>query len=496
LSLKEMKDRVFMSVFFRSKVPLVFLSLATLSPTLGNAQQVSGIPTDTARGVLSFAPLIRQAGPTVVRVVRFAGPQALNSAKGTPNPSSTPGSENRREGTGSGAVIDARAGLIVTNAHVVDGGATFEVQFSDGRVLAASLVGKDDATDIALLRVAPTGLRQIDVTNSDEVLVGDLVFAIGHPMGLDQTLTMGIVSGLGRTGIGDGLEDYIQTDAPINPGNSGGPLIDSRGRLIGVNTAILSRTGGNVGIGFAVPARMMLAVVDQLTRFGEVRRGRIGVSTSVMTDAQARGLGQTSAQGAFVSAVDAGSPAQVAGLRAGDIIISAQNRPVTSPGVLSAIIGIAAPGTTIDLTYRRDGRDGRARVTVEAPRALQVTEAAISVPAPSVSNAGPKGVPANPQTPSTPNATSGQTVLGARFRNVQGSDRLPQGTVGAYIDAVASGSAAERRGLRAGDVVIAVNRAQVTSAADMARQLAAARSQAVQIVVLRDNAFVPLTLAE
>jgi Do/DeqQ family serine protease len=495
LALVKMKDRVFMSVFFRSKIPLFFLSLASLSPTLAGAQNIAGIPTDTTRGVLSFAPLIRQAGPTVVRVVRFAGPQALNSAKGTPNPSSTPGSENRREGTGSGAVIDARAGLIVTNAHVVDGGASFEVQFSDGRVLSATLVGKDDATDIALLRVAPAGLSQIDVTNSDEVMVGDLVFAIGHPMGLDQTLTMGIVSGLGRSGIGDGLEDYIQTDAPINPGNSGGPLIDSRGRLIGVNTAILSRTGGNVGIGFAVPARMMLAVVDQLTRFGEVRRGRIGVSTAPMSDAQARSLGQASAQGAYVSAVDAGSPAQTSGLRAGDIIISAQNRPVTSPGVLAAIIGIAAPGTTIDLTYRREGRDGRARVTVEAPRTLQVTEAASSVAPPNRSGTK-NAAPSVPATPSTPNATSGQTVLGARFRNVLASDRLPDGTVGAYIEAVASGSAAERRGLRAGDVVIAVNRAQVTSASDMARQLGAARSQAVQIVVLRNNAFVPLTLAE
>jgi Do/DeqQ family serine protease len=460
------------------------------------AQQINSIPTDTTRGVLSFAPLIRQAGPTVVRVVRFAGPQATNSAKGTPNPSSTPGSENRREGTGSGAVIDAREGFIVTNAHVVDGGARFEVQFSDGRVLAATLVGKDDATDIALLRVPSAGLSQIDVTNSDDVLVGDLVFAIGHPLGLDQTLTMGIVSGLGRTGIGDGLEDYIQTDAPINPGNSGGPLIDSRGRLIGVNTAILSRTGGNVGIGFAVPARMMLAVVDQLTRYGEVRRGRIGVSTSPLSDVQARALGQASAQGAYVSAIDAGSPAQTAGLRAGDIIVAAQNRPVTSPGVLAAIIGIAAPGTTIDLTYRRDGRDGRARVTVEAPRTLQVTQADPAV-TPSVGEGkSPPSSPSSPSQPSSPNATSGQTILGARFRNVLASDRLADGTVGAYIEAVAQGSAAERRGLRAGDVVISINRAQITSASEMARQLGAARSQAVQIVVLRNNSFVPLTLAE
>jgi serine protease DegQ len=475
------------------KAILASLLIATTGLSSFALAQSSGIPTDTTRGVLSFAPLIRQAGPTVVRVVKFAGPAATNSAKGVANPSSTP-ETGRPEGSGSGAVINAREGLIVTNAHVVEGGGRIEVQFSDGRVLQATLVGKDDATDVALLRVAPAGLNQIEITNSDDVLVGDLVFAIGHPMGLDQSLTMGIVSGLGRTGIGDGLEDYIQTDAPINPGNSGGPLVDSRGRLIGINTAILSRSGGNVGIGFAVPTRMMLAVVDQLKLYGEVRRGRIGVSTAPLTDAQARAQGLTSARGAYVSGVDAGSPAQAAGLREGDIIIGAQNRPVASRGILAAIIGIAAPGTTIDLTYRRDGREGRARVTVEAARAVQVTEASPSI-SPPASSSG-KGEPARPANPSAPNATSGQTVLGARFRNVLPSDRLAGGTVGAFIEAVATGSAAQRLGLRAGDVVIAVNRAQVTSAAEMARQLGAARSQAVQIVVLRNNTFVPLTLAE
>jgi serine protease DegQ len=477
---------------------LTLLGTSYLFPLSAIAQSVGSLPTDTSRGVLSFAPLIRQAGPTVVRVVRFGeGASARGGSSGAKGGGGAPAparpETDRREGTGSGAVINAREGFIVTNAHVVEGGARFEVQFSDGRVLAAQLVGKDDATDIALLRVAPAGLSQIEVTNSDDVQVGDLVFAIGHPLGLDQTLTMGIVSGLGRTGIGDGLEDYIQTDAPINPGNSGGPLIDSRGRLIGINTAILSRSGGSVGIGFAVPARMMLAVVDQLSRYGQVRRGRIGVSTAPASEAQARERGLASAQGAFVSAVDAGSPAQTAGLRAGDVIITAQNRPVTSPGVLAAIIGIAAPGTTIDLTYRRDGRDARARVTVETPRALQVT----GLDPEAGSTGGGKASPGTrPSGPTAPNASRGQTILGASFRNVQASDRLPDGTVGAYIEAVAAGSAAARRGLRAGDVVVAINRAQVTSASDMARQLAAAASQAVQIVVLRNNSFVPLTLAE
>jgi S1-C subfamily serine protease len=469
------------------------LAVASLVPDMVTAQVTLGIPTDPARGVLSFSPLIRQVGSKVVKVENFAAPPAYNPAKGRPDVSSTPDSDNRPASTGSGAVIDAREGYIVTNAHVVEGGARFRVKFSDGRILDATLVGKDDAIDIALLRVAAAGLSQIDVANSDEIMVGDLAFAIGYPLGLDQTLTMGIVSGLGRSGIGDGLEDYIQTDAPINPGNSGGPLIDSRGRLIGINTATLARatTGG---IGFAVPARMMMAVVDQLARYGEVRRGRIGIATAPISEGQARALGQPNAQGAFISAVDSGSPAQSAGLRAGDVIVTAQNRAVTSPGVLSAILGIAAPGTTIDIVYKREGREGRARVTVEAPRALQVTEASPSVIMPS-QTAGSSGH-LSPPTPNTPNAIGRQTILGARFRSVQASDRLPDGTVGAYIDAVASGSAAERRGLRAGDVVISINRSQVISGAEMARQLGAARSEAVQIVVLRNGTFVPITLAE
>jgi serine protease DegQ len=481
----------------------LLLAAVLAVPLPVTAQRIGTLPTDPDRGVLSFAPLIRQAGPTVVRVVRFSGEAASGDGGKSGASRAAPGGGNgpeRREGSGSGAVINAAQGLIVTNAHVVDGGGRFEVQFSDGRKLVAELVGKDDPTDIALLRVAPAGLAQIEVTNSDDVQVGDLVFAIGHPLGLDQTLTMGIVSGLGRTGIGDGLEDYIQTDAPINPGNSGGPLVDSRGRLIGVNTAILSRTGGNVGIGFAVPARMMLAVVDQLQRFGQVRRGRIGVSTSPLTDALARERGLVNAQGAYVSAVDAGSPAQTAGLRSGDLIISAQNRPVTSPGVLAAIIGIASPGTTIDLTYRRDGRDARARVTVEAPRAVQVTQVN-----PDATDGGnkngasppPLSAPSGrPSSPNTSRSAATQNVLGARFRNVLATDRLSEGTVGAYIEAVASGSAAERRGLRAGDVIVSINRSQITSAADMVRALGASQSGAVQIVVLRNNSFVPLTLAE
>jgi serine protease DegQ len=481
-------------VFVRLRFVLLAALLAAPAPVF--AQRLEAIPTDPSRGVLSFAPLIRQAGPTVVRVVRFSGGGSSGDVGKDGRPRSNGGSgQDRREGAGSGAVINAGQGLIVTNAHVVDGGGRFEVQFSDGRKLIAELVGKDDPTDIALLRVAPDGLAQIDVANSDEVLVGDLVFAIGHPLGLDQTLTMGIVSGLGRTGIGDGLEDYIQTDAPINPGNSGGPLVDSRGRLIGVNTAILSRTGGNVGIGFAVPARMMLAVVDQLQRFGEVRRGRIGVSTAPLTDALARERGLVNAQGAYVSAVDAGSPAQTAGLRSGDLITSAQNRPVTSPGVLAAIIGIASPGSTIDLTYRRDGREARARVTVEAPRAVQVTQVAPDALSSENKNGGPNQPPVSRNPGSPPSATS-QNVLGARFRNVLPTDRLAEGTVGAFIEAVANGSPAERRGLRAGDVIVSVNRTQVTSASDMTRALGAARSGAVQLVILRNNTFVPLTLAE
>ena len=224
------------------------------------AAQQSPVPFDAQRGVFTFATGLERALPAVVQVTTLGQSEGPSSGENEPRPISS----------GSGAIIDAREGIVVTNNHVVEGGRKFTVDMTDGRIFDAVLIGTDKATDLAVLKIEATGLSQIDVVNSDSLRTGDLAFAVGYPLGLDQTLTMGVISGLGRSGMGDRIEDYIQTDAAVNSGNSGGPLLDSRGRLIGINTSILSGGGGgNDGIAFAVPSRILMYVVAQLRESGE-----------------------------------------------------------------------------------------------------------------------------------------------------------------------------------------------------------------------------------
>ena len=216
--------------------------------------------------------------------------------------------ERETEAVGSGVIVDAERGYVLTNSHVVDNATKIEVTTKDNRRFAAKLIGRDTATDIALLQIPAESLTAVPIGNSDRLQVGDFVLAVGNPFGLGQTVTSGIVSALGRTGLGiEGYEDFIQTDASINPGNSGGALVDLQGRLIGINTAILAPGGGNVGIGFAVPINMARDVMEQLIRYGEVRHGRIGVAIQDLTPDLARALGTTHTEGALVARVEPGS---------------------------------------------------------------------------------------------------------------------------------------------------------------------------------------------
>src|SRR5690606_31886150 len=269
---------------------------------------------------------------------------------------------------------DAREGIIVTNHHVIENGQKFTVDLIDGRLFDATLIGADKATDIAVLKIDAPGLSQVTTVDSDTLRSGDLAFAVGYPLGLDQTLTMGVISGLNRSGMGDAIEDYIQTDAAVNSGNSGGPLLDSRGRLIGINTAILSGGfgGGNDGIAFAVPTRIMMFVVDQLRATGEVKRGRIGAALGSLTAERAREAGLNIVRGAMVYDVEPGSAAEQAGLKPGDVITRIQDRPVANAGSVQATIGIARPGTQMPVAYLRSGREATGRLTVEPSTAPAV----------------------------------------------------------------------------------------------------------------------------
>lgn len=343
---------------------LSILALAMAVPLLGATAAAAQstpqgpIPYDARRGVFSFAEGLEQALPAVVQVTTLGQSEGPSSGDNEPRPISS----------GSGAIIDAREGIVVTNNHVVEGGRKFTVDLTDGRIFDAVLVGTDKATDLAVLKFDATGLSEIEVVDSDQLRTGDLAFAVGYPLGLDQTLTMGVISGLGRSGMGDRIEDYIQTDAAVNSGNSGGPLLDSRGRLIGINTSILSGGGGgNDGIAFAVPSRILMYVVDQLRTVGEVKRGSTGAILGSLNAERSRDFGLGIVRGAVVESVAPGSSAEAAGLQRGDVVTRIQNRPVSNAGTVAATIGIAQPGTQVQVVYLRDGREGRATLTVEAP---------------------------------------------------------------------------------------------------------------------------------
>ncbi|WP_333590687.1 trypsin-like peptidase domain-containing protein [Brevundimonas sp.] len=316
------------------------------------------MPYDSRRGVFSFAAGLERSLPAVVQVTTLGVSQGPTSGSNEPTPISG----------GSGVIVDAAQGIIVTNNHVIKGGQKFTVDMTDGRLFDAVLVGADPATDIAVLKIEATGLAQVETVDSDTLRTGDLAFAVGYPLGLDQTLTMGVISGLNRSGMGDAVEDYIQTDAAVNSGNSGGPLLDSRGRLIGINTSILSggMGGGNDGIAFAVPTRIMRYVVEQLREHGEVKRGRTGAILGSLNAKRAQALGLRIVRGAVVDDVAPGSPAERAGLRRNDVIMRIEDRPVANAGSVQASVGVAAPGSSLRIVYLRDGHEAATTLGVEA----------------------------------------------------------------------------------------------------------------------------------
>ena len=340
-----------------------------------------------AAGVPSLAPIIDRVTPAVVNVAVKEKPS--DEDDDAPNAQQIPeefrkffnipqGGEGgqrpkprARMSSGSGVIIDAKKGYIMTNHHVVEHAGEITVTLKDRREFTAKVVGSDEGTDIALLKIDADNLQELPIGDSSKMKVGDFVIAVGNPFGLGQTVTSGIVSALGRTGVGkQGYEDFIQTDAAINPGNSGGALVNLRGELIGINTAIFSTGGGNVGIGFAVPINMARRVMDQIVEHGHVRRGRIGVSIKDMTPGTVATSTET-IEGAVIADVRRGSPAEQVGIQKGDIIVAADGTPIRSAAQLGNKIGLTQVGERLQLTLRRKGavRD----VSVEVAPAAETT---------------------------------------------------------------------------------------------------------------------------
>jgi Do/DeqQ family serine protease len=322
----------------------------------------AGALVDPERGVLTMAPLLARVTPGVVNIaVRSRVQVEANPLFDDPffrRFFELPDMPRERDvlSAGSGVIVDAARGYVLTNHHVIADAQEIRVTLKDRRTNPARLIGDDPETDIALLEIDAPGLSAVALGDSDRLEVGDLVIAIGNPFGLGQTVTSGIVSALGRAGLGiEGYEDFIQTDASINPGNSGGALVNSNGELVGINTAILGPAGGNIGIGFAVPVNMARAVMTQLIAHGEVRRGQLGVVVQDLTPDLAAAMDLDLRGGAVVTRVEPRSPAERAGLRLGDVIVEVNGLPIDAAADLRNMVGLMPLGTQLDIVLYRNG---------------------------------------------------------------------------------------------------------------------------------------------
>ena len=418
----------------------------------------------SSEGVPSLAPLLEKISPAVVNIATRGTTEVRNPLMdhpmfedpffrrffGVPDGPQT----QETQSLGSGVIVDARKGYILTNAHVIKGAEEIKVNLNDEREFTAKVIGADEETDVALIQIEATNLTELSLGDSDKARPGDFVVAIGNPFGLRHTVTSGIVSATGRSGIGDpdSFQDYIQTDASINPGNSGGALVNFQGELIGLNSAILSRSGGNIGIGFAVPANIARQVMQQLIQYGEVKRGRLGVVVQNITPDLAKAFGLSSSAGVLVAQVQPGSAADKAGIKAEDVIMSVNGRGVQSYRDLRNIIGLLRVGDKLTLEIQRNGK--RQVINASVGEAAELKEAANAAATATVANA---------------------KLEGAQFGPAEDGN-------GVEVSEVKPQSPAARNGLRPGDVITAINRRPVRSVAEFQR---AVKGQDTILVTLR-----------
>ncbi len=351
--------------------------------------------------------------------------------------------ERRTQGLGSGVIIDARKGYILTNHHVIDKAEDITIRLNDGRSFEAELIGSDPDADVAVIRIDADGLTEVKMADSSRLRVGDFVVAIGNPFGLGQTVTSGIVSALGRSGLGiEAYEDFIQTDASINPGNSGGALVNLRGELVGINTAILGPNGGNIGIGFAIPINMADQITEQLVEFGEVRRGRLGVAAQDLTPELAKAFDTRQKQGVVVAQVDSGSPAEKAGLKVGDVVVSVNGREVRSSADMRNVIGLLRIGAEVDMEVVRGRRTLRLKAVVAEPQLQTIEGKRLS-----------------------------RHLDGAVLGDIEEGSRYYGQIEGVLVLQVERGSAAARAGLRPDDIILSVNKQHVASVDEVQRAI-------------------------
>lgn len=422
------------AAWFKNKWLLAFLIVFIQ----GTAYSALPLQDSSGKELPSLAPMLKQVNPAVVNISTFATQETSNPLLNDPffrfffnvpeNYQQQP-EQKRQQSAGSGVIVDAKQGIVITNYHVIKGADEVHVSLADGRNFKAKVVGEDPDLDVGVLKINADNLTDVSLADSNKLEVGDFVVAIGNPFALGQTVTTGIVSALGRTGLGiEGYENFIQTDASINPGNSGGALVNLRGELIGINTAILAPSGGNVGIGFAIPINMVKSSMEQILKHGKVRRGYMGVNiqdiTSDLRQAFKLPNGQ---QGVLVTGVNDKSPADIAGLKAGDVIVSIDGESTKSTGQLRSQIAVKNVGDKVTVGLIRDGKQLNVNVKIAEP------EKAVA----SVSSKYSK------------------LLEGAQFEDHRGGK-------GVVVSRISPNSNAAYSGLRPGDIVMGVNRQRVT----------------------------------
>jgi Do/DeqQ family serine protease len=428
-----------------------------LCATAASAQLPSDVP--------SLAPMIERASPSVVNIavsgsVKVDNPAAQDEFLRRFFDFDGQGQNGRREieAAGSGVIVDAKKGYILTNHHVVENADKITVTLADNRSLSAKVVGSDEGSDLAVLQVKDEMLTQMPFGDSGKLRVGDYVVAIGNPFGFSNTVTSGIVSALGRSGINrEAYEDFIQTDASINPGNSGGALVNLRGELVGINSAIISRSGGNIGIGFAIPVNMARSIMDQLVTFGSVSRGLLGVNIRDLTPELAETYGLHDNSGALVESIAANSAAEHAGIQISDVIVSINEHRVRDSGSLKAVIGLLRPGERVQVSLVREGHEMKVNAVLG--------EAAVAAPA----HAAPSG------------DERGTAPLDPAFEGAELADSDAGKVPGLLVARVDPDSPAAERGLRAGDVITKVNRVRVHNLGEAKRVVEGAHSIILEV---------------
>ncbi|NAW56740.1 MULTISPECIES: DegQ family serine endoprotease [unclassified Vibrio] len=427
------------------KKPLLALTILSLSISslITPISATAALPFSASGEQLpSLAPMLEKVTPAVVsiavegtQVSKQRLPEQFRFFFGPDFPTEQL-QERPFRGLGSGVIIDAEKGYIVTNYHVINGAEKIRVKLHDGREYKAELIGGDKMSDVALLQLEKAkNLTEIKIADSDRLRVGDFAVAIGNPFGLGQTVTSGIVSALGRSGLNiENFENFIQTDAAINSGNSGGALVNLNGELIGINTAILGPSGGNVGIGFAIPSNMMKNLADQILEFGEVKRGMLGVQGGEVTSELADALGYESSKGAFVSQVVPDSAADKAGLQAGDVIVSVNGKAINTFSELRAKVATLGAGKEVTLGVVRDGKERSFRVTLGEQTNIKTAAEKLH-----------------------------EGLTGAELTNTTKGDPV----TGVKVTEVKKGSPAEAYQLQTGDIIIGVNRHRVKNLADL-----------------------------